>query len=206
MVSQITSSSPLTINLYSITTRTACSASLTSLNEACNAIHAGDCDSAIIASANILYSPRTTVVMQEHGVLSQDGLCKTFDADADGYARGEAVSAIYVKRLRDAMRDGDPVRSVIRSTCVNSCGHGPTITAPSTAAQEKLMRRGHELAGVTDFSKTAMVECHGTGTAVSIASWAQSLEQHVTLNRSAIPSKRRLWLTCSANMASTLAL
>ena len=104
--------------------------------------------------------------MQEQGVLSSTGLCKTFDAHADGYARGEPVSAIYVKKLSDAIRDGDPIRSVIRSTCINSGGKASTLTAPNAAAQEALMRRGHELAGISDFSRTAMIECHGTGTAV----------------------------------------
>jgi acyl transferase domain-containing protein len=105
--------------------------------------------------------------MQEQGVISPSGYCKTFDANADGYARGEAVSAIYVKKLSDAIRDGDPVQSIIRSTCINAGGKATTLTAPSTAAHETLIRRGHELAGISDFSKTAMIECHGTGTAVS---------------------------------------
>lgn len=104
--------------------------------------------------------------MQEQGVISPSGHCKTFDADADGYARGEAVSAVYVKKLSDAIRDGDTVRSVIRSTCINAGGKSSVLTAPNTAAHESLIRRGHEIAGVSDFSKTAMVECHGTGTAV----------------------------------------
>jgi acyl transferase domain-containing protein len=105
--------------------------------------------------------------MQEQGVISPSGTCKTFDANADGYARGEAVSAIYVKKLTDALRDGDPVRSVIRSTAINAGGKATTLTAPNTAAHEHLIRRGHELAGISDFSKTAMIECHGTGTAVT---------------------------------------
>lgn len=104
--------------------------------------------------------------MHEQGVLSPSALCRTFDADADGYARGEAVSAVYVKKLSDAIRDGDPVRSVIRSTCINAGGRSSTLTAPNTAAHEALIRRGHELAGISDLSRTAMVECHGTGTAV----------------------------------------
>jgi acyl transferase domain-containing protein len=106
--------------------------------------------------------------MQEQGVISPSGFCKTFDANADGYARGEAVSAVYVKKLSDAIRNGDPIRSVIRSTCINAGGKASTLTAPNTAAHETLIRRGHELAGVTDFSKTAMIECHGTGTAVGL--------------------------------------
>lgn len=152
---------------HSITVRTACSSSLSSLYTAGNAIVAGDCEAAIVASVNLIYSPQATVVMQEAKVLSPSGMCKTFDADADGYARGEAVAAIYIKKLSHAIRDGDPIRSVIRSICTNSCGAtGSTLTSPSASAQETLIRRGHEIAGITDFSKTAMMECHGTGTAV----------------------------------------
>jgi acyl transferase domain-containing protein len=119
--------------------------------------------------------------MQEQGIISPSGSCKSFDASADGYARGEAVSAIYVKRLADAIRDGDPVRSVIRSSCVNSASafastptsgsgaEGKSITTPSALAQEVLIRRGLELAGVGDLKSVAMIECHGTGTQVCLA-------------------------------------
>ncbi|GKT76936.1 polyketide synthase [Colletotrichum tofieldiae] len=150
----------------SVTIRTACSSSLTALHDACHSILTGECESAVVACANIICSPRTTMTMQEQGVMSPSGLCKTFDAEADGYARGEAVSAIYVKKLSDAIRDGDPIRSVIRSTAINAGGKSSTLTAPKTAAHEALIRRAHQLAGISDFSKTAMIECHGTGTAV----------------------------------------
>ncbi|KAL8697114.1 MAG: hypothetical protein Q9224_002464, partial [Gallowayella concinna] len=104
--------------------------------------------------------------MTEQGVISPTGSCKSFDANADGYARGEAVSALYVKKLSDALRDGDPIRAVISSTCVNNDGKTVGLSTPSTEAHEALIRRGHKLAGFTDFSKTAMVECHGTGTRI----------------------------------------
>ena len=111
-------------------------------------------------------TPRMTIAMSEQGVISPTGMCKSFDADADGYARGEAVSALYIKKLSDALRDGDHVRAVIRSTCVNSDGKTAGLSLPSTEAHEALIRKGHELAGLTDFSKTAMIECHGTGTRI----------------------------------------
>ena len=111
-------------------------------------------------------TPRMTIAMTEQGVISPTGSCKTFDAGADGYARGEAVSAIYVKKLSDALRDGDPVRAVIRSTCVNNDGKTVGLTSPNTEAHEALIRKSHALAGISDFSKTAMIECHGTGTKI----------------------------------------
>ena len=91
--------------------------------------------------------------MQEQGVMSSTGSCKSFDADADGYARGEAASAVYVKKLSDAIRDGDPIRAVIRSTTINAGGRAPSLSSPSMDAHEQLIRRGHELAGIDDFSR-----------------------------------------------------
>lgn len=105
--------------------------------------------------------------MSEQGVLSPDGRCKTFSADANGYARGEAISAIFIKPLEDALRDGNPVRAVIRATATNSDGRGTAgMQVPDALAQEKLMRHAYQSAGITDFSQTAYVECHGTGTPV----------------------------------------
>jgi acyl transferase domain-containing protein len=149
-----------------MTIKNACSASLTALHEAAQALRNSECTSAIVAASNIIISPRATVAMSEQGILSPTGSCKTFDANADGYARGEAISAIQIKRLVDAVRDGDTVRAVIRSTCVNSDGKTPGLTQPSTESHEALIRKGHQLAGISDFSKTAMIECHGTGTPV----------------------------------------
>ncbi|OHX00905.1 beta-ketoacyl synthase domain-containing protein [Colletotrichum incanum] len=150
----------------SIVVRTACSASLVALHQACRDLHSGDCSSALVGGVNLILTPKETAVMHQNGVLSPSGSCKSFDADADGFARGEAVSAIYIKKLSDAMRDGDPIRSVIRSTCIAGNGRTPGLTTPNPEIHERLMRRGHKLAGITDLSKTAMVECHGTGTSV----------------------------------------
>lgn len=113
-------------------------------------------------------APGMTAAMTEQGVLSPDGSCKTFSADANGYARGEAISAIFVKPLRDAIRDGNPIRAVIRSTASNSDGRGTAggIQVPNDIAQETLIRRAYKTAGISDYSQTAFVECHGTGTAI----------------------------------------
>ncbi|TID07622.1 Compactin diketide synthase mokB [Colletotrichum higginsianum] len=150
----------------SLVVRTACSASMVALHQACRDLHSGDCSSALVGGANLILTPKDTTVMHQNGVLSPSGSCKSFDADADGFARGEGVSAIYIKKLSDAVRDGDPVRAVIRSTCVAGNGRTPGLTTPNPVIHERLMRRGHEIAGIADLSKTAMVECHGTGTPV----------------------------------------
>ncbi|KAJ8128147.1 hypothetical protein O1611_g5491 [Lasiodiplodia mahajangana] len=149
-----------------MTVRTACSSGLVALNEACMAISRGSCESALVGGVNLILGPAMTIAMTEQGVLSPSGSCKSFSADADGYARGEAVTALYVKPLADALRDGNPVRAVIRSTAHNFDGKTSNISQPSTDAQEALIRQAYELAGITNFSETGMVECHGTGTVI----------------------------------------
>lgn len=151
----------------SITIRTACSSSLAALNEACMALSRGDCEAALVSGVNLILTPTMMSTMTEQGVLSPDGSCKSFSADANRYARGEAANAIVVKPLADAIRDGSPIRAVIRATSFNANGNlGAGISVPSVEAQETLMRHAYSIAGITDFGATAMVECHGTGTPV----------------------------------------
>jgi len=159
----------------SVTVRTACSSSLVGLHQACQALQAGDCEAAVVAGSSIIYSPSLTIKMNEQNVLSPTGTCRTFSADADGFVRGEAVTAVYVKRLKDAVTDGDLIRSVVLSTASNSSGKSSTMTAPNTVAQEALIRRAHEVAGISDLSRTAMMECHGTGTLVGDPIEAQAV-------------------------------
>ncbi|KAG5979866.1 Type I Iterative PKS [Claviceps digitariae] len=150
----------------SMVIRTACSSSLVALNEACAAIQKGDCESALVGTVNLIHAPAMTVAIDDNGVLSSDGSCKTFSADANGYVRGEAVAAIFIKPLADAIRDGNPIQAVIRATSNNQDGKTQTPSSPSSEMQEALMRKTYALAGISDFSQTAMVECHGTGTKV----------------------------------------
>ncbi|GAB1210492.1 hypothetical protein APSETT445_009286 [Aspergillus pseudonomiae] len=105
-----------------------------------------------------------TANMSDNMVLSPSGHCKTFDADADGYARAEAVNAVYLKPLDQAIRDGDPIRSVLRSTSTNFDGRTEKIFSPNADSQERLIRQAYERARIDDFSQTAFFECHGTGT------------------------------------------
>lgn len=149
-----------------MTIRTGCSSSLIGLHEACQAIYSGECHSAVVAGTNLILTPTMTVAMTEQGVLSPTGLCKTFDAKADGYARGEAINAVFIKRLSDALKDGDPIRAIIRATSTNCDGKTPGMACPSSESHESVMRRAYHVARLADFSKTAYVECHGTGTAV----------------------------------------
>jgi acyl transferase domain-containing protein len=149
-----------------MTIRTGCSSSMLCLHLACQAIRYGDCASAIVGGTNILTSPTMNVAMCEQGALSPDASCKSFDASADGYARAEGISVIYVKKLNDALQNGDPIRAVIRASSSNCDGKTPGMANPSSEAHEELIRRAYEAAGIRDCSRTAFVECHGTGTAV----------------------------------------
>lgn len=148
-----------------MTIRTACSSALVALNEACAAISRGDCESALVGGVNLILAPGMSMAMQEQGVLSSDGSCKSFSADANGYARGEAATAIFIKPLAHALRDGNPIQAVVRATSHNVDGKTPTLSQPSTEMQEALIRRAYQVAGINNFEDTAMVECHGTGTA-----------------------------------------
>lgn len=152
--------------IHSMTIRTGCSSALIGLHEACQAIYSGECSSAVVAGTNLIITPTMTIAMTEQGVLSPTGLCKTFDAKADGYARGEAINAVYIKKLSDALRDGDPIRAVIRATATNCDGKTPGLACPSAESHEAMMHRAYQVAGIHDLSKTAYVECHGTGTAI----------------------------------------
>ncbi|KAB8228301.1 type I polyketide synthase [Aspergillus alliaceus] len=150
----------------SMTVKTACSSSLVCLDLACKAIQNNECVSALVGGTNLMFSPTTWMALNDQGVLSPTGQCRTFDAAADGYARGEAVNMVLVKRLSSALRDNDPIRVVIRGTGVNSDGRTQGMLTPSPSAQAALIRRTYAAAGIQDLSETAIVECHGTGTPV----------------------------------------
>ena len=114
----------------------------------------------------MLLTPAMSVTMSENMVLSPDGYCKVFDASANGYGRGEAVNAIYIKPLSQALADGDHVRAIIQATSVNYDGRSAKIFAPDIDSQERLIRQAYSRARINDISQTAFVECHGTGTKV----------------------------------------
>jgi acyl transferase domain-containing protein len=95
--------------------------------------------------------------MTEEGMLSPEGSCKTFDSAADGYARGEAINAVYIKLLDDAIRDNNPIRAIIRNTGTNSDGKSQGLLTPNSSAHEALMRKVYADIGL-DPGRTAFVE------------------------------------------------
>jgi acyl transferase domain-containing protein len=137
--------------------KTACSSSLVALHEACRALHNGDATSAVVAGTNLLTGPDNFVLISSEGILSPDGSSKSFDASANGYARGEGITAVYVKKLEDAIRDGNPVRAVIRATGTNHDGKSQGLFSPRAETQELLMRKVYADAGL-DPAETAFVE------------------------------------------------
>ncbi|KAK4222721.1 acyl transferase/acyl hydrolase/lysophospholipase [Podospora fimiseda] len=147
---------------------TACSSSLYCLHVACSALENYECDAAIVAGGNLIQSAEQHIATMKAGVLSPTSTCHTFDSSADGYGRGDGVGALYIKRLRDAIRDGDPIRSVIRGNAVNANGRTSGISLPSADGQELVIRKALAKAGLGP-DDISYIECHGTGTKVGDA-------------------------------------
>ncbi|MFH0729430.1 MAG: SDR family NAD(P)-dependent oxidoreductase [Pseudomonadota bacterium] len=144
---------------------TACSSSLVAIHQACQSLRAGDCDLALAGGVHLIISPEITVFLSRAHVLSPDGRCKTFDAAADGFARGEGCGMIVLKRLSDAVRDRDTILALIRGSAINHDGASSGLTVPNERAQEDLIREAVRNAGAEP-GEVSYVEAHGTGTAL----------------------------------------
>jgi acyl transferase domain-containing protein len=142
---------------------TACSSSLTAVHQGCAALRSGDTDTVIAAGANVILIPALSIFYTQAGLSAPDGRCKPFGQSADGIGRGEGVAAVVLRRLDDAIADGQPIYAVVKSSAANHDGRSNGITAPSRRAQVALMRRALTLAEV-DPQHIAFVEGHGTGT------------------------------------------
>lgn len=146
-----------------MTIKTGCSSALIGLHTACQAISSGECSAALVCGTNLIIDPGMSIAMTEQGVLSPTGSSKSFDAHADGYARAEAINALYIKPLSAALSNKDPIRAVIRSTATNADGKTSGIALPNPDSHVAMMRHAHDIAGL-ECSETAFVECHGPGT------------------------------------------
>ena len=142
---------------------TACSSALVAVHQACQALHSGDCDLALAGGVNVLLSPVTVIAASRARMLSPVGRCKTFDASADGYVRSEGCGILVLKRLSDAVRDGDRVCAVIPSSAVNQDGASSGLTVPNGGAQQRLIGATLARAGLTG-GDVDYLEAHGTGT------------------------------------------
>ncbi len=144
---------------------TACSSSLVAVHLACQSLRRRESDQALAAGVNLILSPENSIATSRWGMLAPDGRCKTFDVDADGYVRGEGCGVVVLKRLSDALRDGDPVWAVVRGSAVNQDGPSSGQTVPNGPAQQALLRTALAAARL-QASEIDYVEAHGTGTAL----------------------------------------
>ncbi|AEO68274.1 polyketide synthase [Thermothielavioides terrestris NRRL 8126] len=148
----------------SVTLDTGCSGGLVALHQACLSLRDGEADAAVVAAANLSLAPDAYVGMSNLHMLSSTGRCYPFDVRGEGYGRGEGFVVMVLKRLRDALRDRDPIRSVVLGTGVNQDGYTASgITHPSRSAQADLIRSVYARLGLRPHD-TAYVEAHGTGT------------------------------------------
>jgi acyl transferase domain-containing protein/NADPH:quinone reductase-like Zn-dependent oxidoreductase len=147
----------------SLTIDTACSSSLVAIHQACQALRNRECRMALAGGVNLILSPDLFIALSHARFLAPDGRCKTFDAAADGFSRGEGCGMVVLKRLSDAQADGDRILAVIRSSAVNQDGPSSGLTAPNGPAQEAVIREAISRAGITP-AQVGYVEAHGTGT------------------------------------------
>lgn len=182
------------LNGPSIVVNTACSSSVYALHNACNALRNNEAEGAIVGGVNLIITVDQHMNTAKLGVLSPTSTCHTFDESADGYGRADAVGAVYLKRLSDAIRDGDPIRGVIRSSAVNSNGKVPAvgITHPNREGQADVISHAYKRGGDLDPRLTGYFECHGTGTPVG-----DPLEVHavsMAMNKNRAPDDDPLWI------------
>jgi acyl transferase domain-containing protein/acyl-CoA synthetase (AMP-forming)/AMP-acid ligase II/NADPH:quinone reductase-like Zn-dependent oxidoreductase/acyl carrier protein len=147
----------------SLSIDTACSSSLVAVHQACESLRHGGCQLALAGGVNLILGPLLSQAFAAAGMLSPDGLCKTFDASADGYVRGEGCGIVVLKRLSDAERDGDRIWAVIRGSAVNQDGRSNGLTAPNGPSQRTVIEQALKVAGIEP-SEIGLVEAHGTGT------------------------------------------
>ena len=142
---------------------TACSSSLVAVHLACQSLRWRESDMALVGGTNLLLSPGPSIACSRWGMLSPEGQCKTFDVSADGYVRGEGAGVVVLKRLDDAVREGNRILAVVRGSAVNQDGASSGVTVPNGPAQQALLRNAltssRLKAGDIDY-----VEAHGTGT------------------------------------------
>jgi len=147
----------------SLVVDTACSSSLVATHLACQSLRSAESSLAIVGGVNLILSPLFTVAASRMRMLAADGRCKPFDAAADGFTRAEGCGVVVLKKLSEALAQGDRVLAVIRGSAINQDGHTNGITAPNGLAQQEVIRRALQQAGV-EGRQVSFVETHGTGT------------------------------------------
>lgn len=149
----------------SLAVDTACSSSLVAVHLASQSLRNGECEAAIAAGVNLIRSPESDAYFAKAGLLSASGLCRAFDASADGVARSEGCGVVFLKRLSDATKDGDQILAVIRGSAVNHDGPSGGLTVPNGPAQQAVIRQALKSAAV-DPLNVSLIEAHGAGTSL----------------------------------------
>ncbi|WP_394833378.1 phosphopantetheine-binding protein [Pendulispora rubella] len=167
---------------------TACSSSLVTVHQACQSLRERGCDLALAGGVNLNLAPETMIVQSHKGMLSADGRCKSFAAAADGFGRGEGAGVVVLKRLSDAIADGDAVLALVRGSAVNHNGSGSGLTVPNGRALERLVEDALAVAGVRA-DQVSYVEAQGTGTALG-----DSIEMQALGRAFAGPRAAPLWV------------
>jgi acyl transferase domain-containing protein/acyl carrier protein len=142
---------------------TACSSSLVAIHHAVRAIRSGDCEAALVGGINTLVLPWAHISFSKAGMLSEDGRCKTFSKEANGYVRAEGAGILFLKQLSAAERDGDRIYAVVRASSQNHGGRANSLTAPNPKAQAELIKAAYREADI-DPRTVTYIETHGTGT------------------------------------------
>jgi acyl transferase domain-containing protein/acyl carrier protein len=146
------------------TVNTACSTSLVAIDQACKSLLLGDCKTALAGGVSLSTQIRKGYLFQEGMIFSADGHCRAFDKDATGTLSGEGAGVVVLKRLSDALKDGDQIYAVIKGTATNNDGNRKVgFTAPSVDGQVECIRKAHIL-GKTEPDTISYIETHGTGT------------------------------------------
>ncbi|RDA91998.1 hypothetical protein CP533_6042 [Ophiocordyceps camponoti-saundersi (nom. inval.)] len=183
----------------SVSLDTACSSSMVALHLACQSIWSGEADAAVAGGVNALLRPESTIVLGQAGFLSPDGICRSFDAQGNGYVRSEGSGMVYLKPLSRAIEDCDRIYGLVRGSLVNSNGHTPEgITVPSVEAQTTLLRDVYQQAGV-DPAAVSYVQAHGPGTVVGDPKEASALGSYLGQARGFTDTP--LWISsCKGNL------
>ncbi|MDB6151054.1 MAG: eryA [Chthoniobacter sp.] len=168
----------------SVAMDTACSSALTAVHSACEHIWAGRGDAALAGGVTVMITPGGFIGFSQAGMLSPEGRCAAFDASASGFVRGEGAGMVLLKRLSQAIADGDPIQGVIVGTSINQDGHTNGISLPSPEAQARLVQDACKDAGVNP-AQIGFVEAHGTGTAVGDPIEAHALAEALCQDRPA---------------------
>lgn len=142
---------------------TACSSALYALHHAAQSIQSGESAMALVAGINLLLTPTTFIAFGKTGMLSPRGQCRSFDAGADGYVRGEGGGVILLKALSKAIEDGDNIYGIVKGSAINHGGRSQTLTSPNAFAQSQVIQDAYKKAGIAP-DRVSYIEAHGTGT------------------------------------------